>query len=166
MTTIPASSRPRRRRSLIPWVFPAAMLPVLAANGALIYFALQSMPALVAEHPFEDGRTYNRELAAAAKQAALGWTAALQPPRTSGAATRVAFDIHDRDGAPVTGLDVELRLWRPVGSEADLHLRLAETAPGRYVAPVTLPHPGQWQVDVVATRGDDEFVLGQRVVVP
>ncbi len=155
-----------RRRSLIPLLFPAAMLPVLAANGALIYFALQSKPALVAEHPFEDGRTYNRELAAVAKQAALGWTASLETPRTSGAAARIAFDIRDRDGAPVTGLDVELRLWRPVGSEADLRLHLAEAAPGRYVAPVTLPHPGQWQADVVAARGDDEFVLGQRIIVP
>jgi len=51
------------------------MLPVLAANAALVYFAIHSMPALVSTHPFEDGRTYNREIAAAIAQDRLGWAA-------------------------------------------------------------------------------------------
>ena len=164
MTAIIASPR-GRRRSAIPWLFPAAMLPVVAANGALIYLAVESKPVLVAEHPFEDGRIYNRELAAAAKQAARGWTASLEPPRTSGTPTVVIVDICDRDNVPVTGLQVKLRLWRPVGTESDLRLYLSEASAGRYAAQVTLPLPGQWQLDLVATRGEDEFVLGQRIIV-
>jgi len=56
-------------------------------------------------------------------------------------------------------------VWRPVGSEPDQRVALAEVAPGRYAAALRLPDPGQWQFDVVATRGDEEFVLGRRVVV-
>ncbi len=155
-----------RRRSLIPLLFPAAMLPVGIANGALVYFAVDSKPALVAEHAFEDGRTYNRELDAAAAQAALGWTASLAAPESAGGRGRVTFAVRDRTGAPVTGLAVSLRVWRPVGADPDERLRLAETVPGTYAAPLALPQAGQWQFDVVARRGRAEFVFGRRVVLP
>jgi nitrogen fixation protein FixH len=156
----------RKSRSLIPWLFPAAMLPVLAANGALIYLALQSKPALVDEHPFEDGRTYNRELAAAAAQEALGWRAAFDRPARAGRASPVTLELRDRDGMPVKGLAVELRVWRPVGALPEVQMRLSERSPGRYAASVTLPLAGQWQFDFVARRDAEEFVYAQRVVVP
>jgi nitrogen fixation protein FixH len=154
-----------RRRSLIPLLFPAAMLPVLAANGALIYFALQSKPALVSERPFEEGRTYNRELQAAAAQDRLGWSARLDAPLRAGTAGSVALDVTGRDGAPLTGLMVELRVWRPVGALPEQRLRLAETVSGRYTASIALPQAGQWQFDFVARRGTDEFVDARRVVI-
>ena len=156
----------RVRRSLLPWLFPAALLPTLLANGALIYFALQSKPALVAAHPFEDGRRYNHELAAAAEQSALGWSATFAGPSRSLAASPVGIAVRDSNGLPVRGLSVELRVWRPVGAEPDLHLQLPETSPGRYAAAVLLPQAGQWQFDIVARRGDAEFVFARRLVVP
>jgi nitrogen fixation protein FixH len=155
----------RRRRSLIPWLFPAALLPSIAANGALIYYALHSMPALVVDRPFEEGRTYNRELAAAAAQRALGWTASLALPTIAMAQSRIDFAVRDRSGAPVTGLAVTVRVWRPVGAEPDLRLRLIEQRPGDYAASLNLPRAGQWQFDVAATRGREKFALGRRIVV-
>ncbi len=157
-------ARVGRRRSLIPWLFPAAMLPVFAANGALIYFALHSMPALVDTRPYEDGRTYNRDLTAAAKQAALGWRAAFEPPAQWGTPAPVGLSFRDRGGAPIRGLDVELWVRRPVGALPDQRLHLAETGPGRYAASVRLPLAGQWQFDFVARRGSDQFVYARRVV--
>jgi nitrogen fixation protein FixH len=162
---MPRSAEARRRRSLIPWLFAAAMLPVFAANGALIYLALQSKPALVDAHPFVDGLTYNRELAAARAQQGLGWNAALEPPRRAAAPAPVAVTLRDRSGAPVTGLAVALTVRRPVGALPDRRLALAETGPGRYAGAVTLPLSGQWQFDIVARRGDDQFVYARRVVI-
>jgi nitrogen fixation protein FixH len=156
---------PARRRSLIPWLFAAAMLPMFVANGALIWFAVQSKPALVADRPFETGRTYNRELRAAVAQDRLGWSARLAGELRAGTAGRVALAVTDRDGAPVTGLVVELHVWRPVGALPAQHLTLTETASGRYGASVTLPEPGQWQLDIVARRGGVEFVQARRVIV-
>jgi nitrogen fixation protein FixH len=161
---MPRSVEPRRG-SLIPWLFAAAMLPVLAANGLLVYLALQSKPALVDAHPFEDGRTYNRELSAAAAQQRLGWNAALDAPGRAETAAPVAFTVRDRNGAPVTGLAVELLVRRPVGALPDRRLTLSEAGPGRYTTALTLPLGGQWQFDIVARRGGDEFVYARRVVV-
>ena len=155
----------RRRSSLIPWVFPAAMLPVLAANGLLAYYALHTMPALVDARPYEDGRAYNRDLAAAAAQAALGWRAEFTPPARSEAPSPLVLAVRDGAGAPVMGLDVTLWVRRPVGALPDQRLHLAETGPGRYASTLTLPLSGQWQFDFVARRGADEFVYARRVVV-
>jgi nitrogen fixation protein FixH len=160
------SAEARRRRSLIPWLFPAAMLPVFAANGALIYLALASKPALVDVHPYEDGRAYNRDLAAARAQQRLGWTATLASPRRVATAAPIVFAVRDRSGAPVTGLAVELSIRRPVGALPDRRVVLAEAGPGRYTAAVRLPLAGQWQFDIVAQRGGDQFVYGKRVVIP
>lgn len=155
----------RRKRSLIPFLFPAAMLPVLAANGALVYLALASKPALVDQHPFEDGRAYNRELKAAAAQQALGWRASFASPSQAGTTSPVALDIRDRSGEPVSGLSIDLRVWRPVGALPDLRLPLAEASPGHYTAALALPLAGQWQFDFVARRGGEEFAYGDRVVI-
>ena len=101
----------------------------------------------------------------AAAQQRLGWTAALEAPRRAGVPASIALAMRDRAGAPVTGLAVELWIRRPVGALADRRLALAEAGPGRYTAPVTLPLAGQWQFDIVARRGADEFVYARRVVV-
>jgi nitrogen fixation protein FixH len=154
-----------QRRSLIPLLFPLAMLPMFAANGTLIYLALHNRPTLVSEHPYEDGRAYNRELAAAAAQNALGWTVVFMPANQVQTPTPVTFEVTGRDGAPVTGLHVDLRVWRPVGAINDLLLTLAETRPGHYTASVTLA-AGQWQFDIVARRGEQEFAFARRVTVP
>lgn len=156
---------PPQRRSLIPWAFPAAMAPVIAANALLIYWAVASAPGIVTKHPFESGQAYQQDIAAAAAQRALGWSGALSAPAWAGTAETVLFTVADRAGAPVGGLSVRLRVWRPAAGEADLRARLAETAPGRYAARLTLPKPGQWQFDLLARRGAEEYALGRRIVV-
>jgi nitrogen fixation protein FixH len=153
----------RPRRSLIPLAFVGAFAVVISANATLIFYAIRSAPALVTDKAYEEGRAYNRELAAAARQEALGWSATLDFAPAAGHAAELAVRIVDRAGAPLGGLEVAARAVRPVGSDAPLDLRLAETAPGRYAATLTLPAPGQWQVEFVARRGEDEFAIAQRV---
>ena len=77
----------------------------------------------------------------------------------------VQFEVADRTGTPVTGLAVDLRAWRPVGAAPDIRTQLDEEGPGRYTAELALPLPGQWQFDLVAKRGADEYVLGRRIIV-
>ncbi len=162
---MPRSAEARRRGSLIPRLFPVAMVPFFVANGALIYLALESKPALVDAHPYENGRAYNRDLVAERAQRRLGWNAALEPPRQAQTAGLIVFTVHDRDGEPVTGLAVELSIRRPVGALPDRRFMLAEAGAGRYSAALMLPFAGQWQFDVVARRGDDQFIYARRVVI-
>jgi len=153
----------RPRRSLIPLAFVGAFAVVAAANGALIYEAFRSQPALVSAKSFEEGRAYNRELAAAARQAALGWSPELELAPRAGEPAELVLRFADRDGGPVESLAIAARLVRAVGRDAAIELAPAETAAGRYVAAVVLPAPGLWQLELVARRGEDEFVLARRI---
>ncbi len=125
-----------------PWAIAVAFACVIAVNGAMAYLASSSSTGLVTEHPYESGNGYNRVLAAAAASDALGWHAALTAPESREGAVSVA--LSDRDGKPLSGLDVSAVIVRPIEPLPDLPLALTETAPGRYVAAVALSRPGQW----------------------
>ena len=146
-----------------PWAIAVALGCVMAVNGALAYLASSSSTGLVTEHPYESGNGYNRVLAAAAASDALGWHVALTAPQSRRGALSVV--LSDRDGKPLAGLEVSAVIVRPVEPLPDLALPLAETAPGRYQAPVTLSRPGQWEVRIAARRGGELFQYAQRIVV-
>ena len=46
---------------------------VIAANGALVAFAIGTMPGLETEKPYQAGIGYNAEIAVARAQAGRGW---------------------------------------------------------------------------------------------
>jgi nitrogen fixation protein FixH len=144
----------------IPWAIAGALGVVVAANGALAYFAVSSSPGLVTEHPFDEGNSYNHVLDAAAAEDALGWHGWLHA-----AAGEVVAELTDRDGQPLHGLAVSARLVRPLGPLPEVRLDLRETAPGRYAAPAASERAGQWDMHMTARRGADHFALTQRIVV-
>jgi nitrogen fixation protein FixH len=160
MTTL--APRPRRL-SLIPLAFFGAFGVVAAVNATMITLAVRSTPALVTTKSFERGKGYNLELAAAEAQAALGWSETVSFAPRAGEKSDLVVRFATRDGAAVEQLAVTARFVRPVGNAAPLDAELAETAPGRYAALIALPQPGQWQLELWARRGGDEFTAGRRI---
>lgn len=149
----------------IPWAFAGALGVVVAANGALAYFAAVSSTGLVTEHPFDRGNSYNRVLDAAATQDALGWRAAVSFRPAGLERGEIAAKFTDRDGRPLPGLRVTARVQRPVEPLPESVVPLSETAAGRYVAAVALDRPGQWEVHIAARLGADRFEFTQRIAV-
>jgi nitrogen fixation protein FixH len=149
----------------IPWAIAGLFLLVAMVNGALAYFALESDPGLVSEHPFELGNGYNRVLDAGAAQDALGWHGTVRFVRDSGLSGRIVAELHDSHSAPLGGLVVKAVVVRPVDPLPKQNLALDATGPGGYAAPVTLARAGQWDVQVTAARGADVYQFVQRIVV-
>src|SRR5690349_20089359 len=87
----------------IPWAIALSFVVVAGVNGALAYFAIESNPGLVNEHPYELGTGYNRVLDAAAAQDALGWRGAVLWLATDAQRGTVAVDLKDAAGAPLSG---------------------------------------------------------------
>lgn len=130
---------------------------IFAANGALVFYALESWPGLTTDKAYQEGIDYNRTLDAAAVQARLGWTsavvfAATEKPASGPWTGQVRLSLTGRGNAPVTGMDVRVRFRRPVKEGADVTAILMPTAPGRYAAPVGLPLAGRWYADIDAGR--------------
>ncbi|HFD16124.1 MAG TPA: hypothetical protein ENJ38_07465 [Rhodospirillales bacterium] len=156
---------PARRRPghWIPWAFGAFFLVVLIANGTMVYIGMTTWTGLVSENYYEEGRTYNRNIAAAEAQAALGWQLSIEARLLGGFDGELTVELRDRDGRPITDAEVTARFVRPTSEGNDFSLALAPAGQGRYRARFTLPLTGLWDVHVDATRGADRFVRNRRV---
>lgn len=154
-----------------PYIFVAGFAVVIAVNGALAYFATSTFNGLETKNAYEKGRLYNQTIALEEKQKALGWQLTLtseskphEPPGT-GYPADIVIQAVDRDGAALDGLTVHAEIRRPTVEGLDREVTLGRRDIGRYGSTVVLPEPGQWEVRVLATRGEDEYRLRERIFV-
>ena len=155
---------PRSAR-LIPWLFVGGMLIVIAVNGALVYFAATTWSGIAVDRSYERGLAYNQALAAQAREEALGWTvdARLQP---DGPAAELVVKAVDRDGRPLTDLQVETVLERPLGAPDARRLSLAPTSRGTYATELSALESGQWDAHIRLARGNERLHVSRRLLAP
>ena len=149
----------------IPWLFVGFFLLVVAVNATMIWIALTSWTGLATNQPYDRGLTYNRNLDAAARAAALGWRPALSA-RLDGESGEVELLLTNAAGQPVSDAEIVVRFERPTSEGLDFPVELAATAPGAYRGRFVLPVPGAWNLHATIRRGEDLFVHDQRVVLP
>jgi nitrogen fixation protein FixH len=164
---VPTLHHPFKR--WIPWFYVLMFVPVIAVNIVLIRLALSSNTGLVSDHAFATGQSYNAVIAAGERQQALGWQAATdaQPAAQAEAPHRIALSVAltDSAGKPLTGLTISGRVVSPVDPQPDTAVTLVETG-GHYRQAVALPRAGQWELQLIATDGANQFAIVQRVTAP
>lgn len=153
-----------------PWIFVGGMAFVVLVNGIMVFFALNTWTGLETVGHYQKGLEYNRDLAAAKAQAALGWTFKLDATPTASSGKSRDIDLRltfsDRDGRPLDGLDISVLLIRPTHEGFDREIRLQPAGRGLYTAQATLPLPGQWTARILAARGNAEFQDVKRLRLP
>jgi nitrogen fixation protein FixH len=129
---------------------------MLLVNFVMATYAVKTFSGLDSDNPYDTGLAYNREIAAAKAQAALGW--AVELTRTpDGAATQLTASVKDRDGQPVPGLDVSMHFFYPATRKLDREVAASPVAEGVYAAAAVL-QPGRWDVEVDFKRnGERQF---------
>jgi nitrogen fixation protein FixH len=120
---------------------------VIAVNILLAVLANESWSGLIVKNGYVASQQYNGVLAAARRQEALGWTAALKRDRG-----RLDLDIRGPDGGAVQGLAVTAKVTRPTHEHDDADLAFEARPDGGYVAMADLA-PGQWVLDLTAEDG-------------
>ncbi len=130
---------------------------VVAANAALLFFALHSRPVLESEDYYADAVRFEDTLAERRASDALGWSAVVNVDG------QIAYELTDERGRPVEGLSGELQVRRADTREHDATHVLEETVPGRYTAPAPL-HAGLYSVDVRLEGGPAPWVDRRSVV--
>jgi nitrogen fixation protein FixH len=161
-TAIMRETKPRG--SWIPWLFVAFFLVVIAANGAMIWFATESWTGLSTKDPYDKGLAYNRNLEAAQRQAVLGWRPSLEARVVSGFSAEAELSLEDAQGAPLTGAEVVASFERPLEARSDFEVALEPVRPGVYGASFELPRTGLWVAHVRIRRGQDLYVHEERLV--
>lgn len=154
------------RDAWIPWLFVGLFGIVLAANGALAYFAISSFTGLETEGHYEKGLEYNRVLAAERRQDALGWSVYTDFRPNGGNSGRLVVSARDRRGTPLRGAAVTARLIRPTQSGYDREITLAPAGVGSYEAEVDLPLKGQWDIQTRIEHRSDTYLSVERIVTP
>jgi nitrogen fixation protein FixH len=129
---------------------------MLLANFIMARAAIKTFSGLDKDNPYDSGLAYNRDIAAAKAQAALGWSVELT--RTpDGPATQLTATVKDKAGQPVTGLDVSMHFLHPATSKFDRDTAAGAIAEGVYAAAAELA-PGRWEVEVDFNRnGERQF---------
>lgn len=145
-----------------PWAIIGSLATVIAANGALFYFARTTFPGVAATKPYEVGAAYNSVLAEAARQDALGWTLTITID-----GGQVALRLLDHDGKRLDQFGVTGTIARPVGGDGPRALRFAAGADGVYRSAETIPAPGQWDLKIIARDGDAvAYSAARRLLAP
>lgn len=154
MTTTDApGGRAFTGRAFLAW-FVGAFAAVLGVNFAMAYLAVKSFNGVEVKSSYAAGKAMPALLREAAEQRARGWTVDLHVDRRldpSGEAGAWAT-FRDRQGAPQTGLAVEVRLQHPSDEFLDRTISLVERAPGRYAGAFTALRPGGRTAELVARR--------------
>src|SRR5262245_16486250 len=144
-TTLPSAPRQAGLRgSHVLGGFLGFFAAVFLVNGAMIYSAVSTYSGLVANEPYRKGLHCNERIAAAERQANLGWTDALQVGRDG----QVRLVLSDADGRPVRGMRVAGMLGRPSTNRQDVALQFVEDEPGQYEVRIAPLAEGNWLVSL------------------
>lgn len=143
------------RSRWIPWAFVVGMLTVVGANATLIYFAVQSWGGLVTDRAFERGIAYNRLIAAAAAEEALGWKADIALENAAkGQGPALVVALRKADETPMTRAVVAVEAQRPLEAQKPVIISMRYIGDGRYAGAAEALRPGQWDIRVtVANEG-------------
>ncbi|MFD2235567.1 FixH family protein [Phaeospirillum tilakii] len=150
-----------------PYIFVGAFAVVVAVNLSLVVLANRSFPGVTVDHPYERGLIANQALEAARRQEELGWIVeTVIEPIPDGTGAVIAQTYRDRDGRPIEGLRVRVRLTRPTGPDLAREAVLNPSGPGAHAAIVPLPQAGQWDLHAEATGRGAPYQTFRRFFLP
>jgi len=141
-----------------PWYVAGGLGFVMVVNFAMGWAALQTFPGLATTHGFDDSNGYDRVLAAADRQAALGWTV-----RDSLDGAHPVITVAGRAGAPLAGVRLAATAARPIGEAAPAPLTFHAAGLGRYEADAALA-PGAWDIDLTVTAEGGIYHTTRRLI--
>lgn len=160
-------NRPKDTSALrSPWVLAwiGLVIAVLGVNLTMVYLAIRTNPGLVSANYYERGQDYERTLISrAARRPAWLMRADIPQPLTAGLEESIRVSLVDEKGQPVDVDQATFYAYRPSDVSRDFSEPMVREAKGRYVVRAAFPLIGVWDTLIVATSGEDEHSVGERV---
>jgi len=114
-------------------------------------------PGVISHDYQEKESLYNEYLARLEKQKKRGWQIKqgwlVSPEQNKPAVFQL--EARDKDGHIISGLNASLQFLRPSNFKHDKNFVMHEVLDGVYQQSVTFELPGNWDVIILLTRGDD-----------
>ena len=135
---------------------------MLAANAALTYSALRTLPGGELANSYDASQSYNTRIADARAQDGRGWRARVTARAENGGA-RITLDLSNQDGAPIPRLRVTARFEHPADRRADREVALSPQD-GAYGGFAPALHAGGWTLVIEASQdGARAYVSRSRI---
>lgn len=155
----------RRPNVWIPAIFFGMFAVIIAANGTMVFVAMNTWRGLQTENAYEKGVAYNQALEARDRQVALGWDLGVEVKTPGGQHANVRIALADAQGAPLIADRVRVGFVRPTQEGYDSIHELTGHGDGTYSASADLPLPGLWELRIVAEKGANALHETRRIMV-
>jgi nitrogen fixation protein FixH len=148
-----------RRGWYWPLLLGGLLLAGVSANLYLLVRASGDPSFAVESDYYAKAVAWDAHQEQAAKNAALGWSAAIEvaPASLATGRARVVVRLVDREGRGVAGARVTLEAFHNARAGAVVHAAFEEDAEHAYVADAPIVRPGLWEFRIAAERGADRF---------
>jgi nitrogen fixation protein FixH len=123
---------------------------VAAVNALMATLASRTFGGTVVDNSYVAGQNFNRWLAEARAQKALGWTARIVRTRDGRVAAALATPAEPLNAVAVTGT-----AHHPLGRAPEIRLSFAPSGAGTYISEERIPD-GRWIIRLAAARDGDE----------
>lgn len=153
-----------KKRSKIPYIFFGFFAVIIAVNVFYVYIAKKTWHGLVTGDSYHKGLNYNENIAQAKKQKELGWEVKINYRSVGNLKAEISVILKDRNGNPIDDAQMYINFRRPSQEGFDFVERV-DSSTGSYESKVTFPLKGQWDVEVVVTKGTDTFQEVKRYVI-
>lgn len=139
----------------------AFFVVVAAVNAYMMREAVMTFSGLEAENPYKEGLAFNRRLAAARRQAELGWSVDVALAGTAETGLAATLDLRGADGLAPAGVAGIMRLERPADRRDDRTAALTDLGGGHFKAAFDPLPRGQWDVVIELERGGDTVFVSR-----
>ncbi|MEZ5668518.1 MAG: FixH family protein [Alphaproteobacteria bacterium] len=161
----PAPPADPRRSRWIPWAIVAFFGVVLAANGALLGFSIDTFNGLATDNAYDRGLAYNDTLEKLAAQEALGWQVTDRYAAIDPLQGRLTVAVREADGTALTGATVTATIDRPLQEGFTRTVTLDPVGIGVYATDLDFPMPGNWAIGIAIDHPQGRYVLEKGIVV-
>jgi len=128
---------------------------MFAVNVTMIYLAIHTLHGSELENSYDASQAYNKRIADAREQDQRGWKVNVMT-RAEGEGERVMAEFRDRNGAPISDLEVTARFQHPFDEAQDRETTLASDGLD-YEGIATPVPPGRWTLVIEASRGSQRL---------
>jgi nitrogen fixation protein FixH len=138
---------------------------IIAVNVTMTVLAVETLSGTEVASAYAASLAYQNEIEAAQRQDDRHWQVSAAAKRDAAGNVNVSISARDAQGVPLKGLQLNVRLQRPVDKRLDRDAVLAEQAPGTYGVRFADIAAGQWDLVIEAdSAGAAMFRSRSRIV--
>jgi len=152
------------KRSKIPYIFFAFFAVIILVNIFYIYLSNVTWRGVATEDAYQKGLNYNDTINASKKQNSLGWKVNEKYQRVSATKGNMLIELLDKNSQVIRDADVQVTFKRPTQEGFDFVVKF-NSVDGVYKSEITFPMKGQWESELLITKGADSFKEVKRHII-